>query len=176
MPIPELPDFRTGLYPQQNVFLLEENIPWSWILVADSHGSSTLKKKSVYTIFLRLLEEWVLRSQLKQMVVNRNFMVLWPENVRVCDLPFKIYPWHRLKDLSYFNEHCSWGKSWCKSVSCFLSWVLSVFNVGLLSSVHGGVVPWPWVLQCCCFCEFDKGFRICLPLMSLPACLCFFLI
>lgn len=87
MLIPEMPDFRIGLYPQHNVFLLEENI-----LVTDSHDISTFKRKSVHTIFMRLLEELVLRSQLKQMVFNRNFMVLWPENVRVSDLPFKIYP------------------------------------------------------------------------------------
>lgn len=56
MLIPELPDFRIGLYPQQKVFLLEENIPWSWILVTDSHDISTLKRKNVYTLFMGLLQ------------------------------------------------------------------------------------------------------------------------
>lgn len=34
-------------------------------------------------IFLRLVEELVPSAQLRLAVVNRNFMLLWPENIHV---------------------------------------------------------------------------------------------
>lgn len=82
MLIPEQPDFRIELYPQQNVFLLEENIPLSWIWLLTVMISQHSRGKMCIQ-YSEIIEELVLRSQLKQTVVNRNFMVLWPENVSV---------------------------------------------------------------------------------------------